>query len=117
MNDSDKSELKSCPFCGGKPTYEPRVAALDRVNYWPEMVSCPACLLCFRSDDHRRGNDAVKFWNTRSPSDSVRKLVEALERLASCEAFHMPRASTEEEIMRMKFAEDALTAYRKEMEK
>lgn len=107
MNDSDKSEI-SDQHDGDCTIY----ASL--VNNEPSdgICTCGFGLDMIRksSGDHMYSKERLE---SRSPSDSVRKLVDALEEIAHSTAEH-----TLEGFLRCKgLAEAALTAYRKEMEK
>jgi Lar family restriction alleviation protein len=71
------SELKCCPFCGGK-------AFLDTHRFWDEKakdftvqtygVKCYDCQT--GTWQHYRKEDAIKQWNTRTPMANI---VEKLE--------------------------------------
>lgn len=133
MNDSDKSEILPCPFCGGK-------AALE-VTICDARIYCETCRSNIIRQNGRNTEENVmrvfNMWNTRHEStevqpttdsvttpnkvsDSVRKLVEALTDLE----YHTAFIDEPREGVRFKAFENAiekarevLTAYRKEMEK
>lgn len=57
------SELKPCPFCGGKP----RTAVMDYgdMQYWRIYCDTINCAMCMSSVYHSEA-EAIKAWNTRA---------------------------------------------------
>lgn len=71
------SQLKKCPFCGGEgELYEPN-----------EDIAVISCLKCnaesgyYDGEDSTTPDDAIKFWNTRTPhpQQNVHGLITAID--------------------------------------
>ena len=61
MNDSD-SELKPCPFCGGKAHCV--YSTPDYILEWIECTECP-CQMTFGTY-HDDDSEAIEQWNSRA---------------------------------------------------
>lgn len=74
------SELKPCPFCGGKPE-----VALGQHHFNDAKITCSCGVESGLYDDtedkHKNTLAAVKAWNTRAPYPRVDRLVEAAKNL------------------------------------
>lgn len=69
------SELKKCPFCGGKPV----LLKHNDEDYY--KVFCECCGARQWTFANRTDRDAIRNWNTRTPMDNiVEKLEESQER-------------------------------------
>lgn len=76
------SELKFCPFCGGK-------AFVDTHRFWDEKakdftvqtygVKCYDCQMG-TWQHYRKEEDAIKQWNTRTPMDNIAEKLEELKK-------------------------------------
>jgi hypothetical protein len=69
---SEKSELKSCPFCGAKPNVRTDVETRKIVIYCPHQP-CRCEALGWSN------NEVETQWNTRAVDPDVARLAEALE--------------------------------------
>lgn len=65
------SELKCCPFCGGKPV----LLKHNDEDYY--KVFCECCGARQWTFANRTDRDAIRNWNTRTPMDNI---VEKLEK-------------------------------------
>ncbi len=56
------TELKPCPFCGGKPAYD-----TNGVGYWVICTSCGAKTNITYIDGKRGKQIVTDHWNRRAP--------------------------------------------------
>lgn len=71
------SELKRCPFCGGKAEVRSRCNDYETDNFVMHFARCNNCKA--ESAWCREETEAIKAWNTRKP---VEKAIERLEERA-----------------------------------
>lgn len=69
-----KSELKPCPFCGGKELTVRN--DLDGDGYW--VVQCIDCICSCGWDEDK--DLAIKIWNTRPESIALSELEKLIEK-------------------------------------
>lgn len=74
------TELKPCPFCGGKATTKSWVhvdpiidpdtgACIDADTYYYEQTGCPNCEIWFFIGEDESEDTTIKKWNRREEED------------------------------------------------
>ena len=83
------SELKMCPFCGGKAILKEKIECYGHGDYAKEyFVECKSCGVCSKKvcERERFANEkAIEAWNTRKPVENVLEQLE--EEVKKCREY------------------------------
>lgn len=92
MTNKQEHALKSCPFCGKSARMIQRSIGIRGTGGydWWHGIQCAGCHAAVGYDDnrYRDKNDAIRAWNTRAESASIRLAVQGLDDIANIKLSH-----------------------------